>query len=374
MTDRQKGGGLAGVVAGDTAISSVGKKGLGLNYRGYSIYDLAEYTEFEEVAYLLIYGKLPTAQELAGYRSRLVSMRDLPKSLKTVLEHLPPSGHPMDVLRTGCSTLGTVEPETKERNQYLIADRLLACFPSMLLYWYHFHEKGKRIALDSGEQGLAGHFLTLLHGRPPGDLMRKAINASLILYAEHEFNASAFSARVTASTLSDFYSAITSAIGTLRGPLHGGANEAAMRMISGFCSVEEAEDGILQMLAVKKKIMGFGHRVYREGDPRTPVIKEWAKRLAETTGEKLVYQLSERVEEVVWREKKLFPNLDFYSATVYHLCGIPTYMFTPIFVFARTSGWSAHVMEQRANNRLIRPIADYTGPEPKAYLPIEKRG
>jgi 2-methylcitrate synthase len=370
----QKRGGLEGIIAGETAISAVGKEGIGLTYRGYSIYDLAAHSSFEEVAYLLIYGKLPSFGELREYQSRLRAMRGLPEELRTILECLPASSHPMDVLRTGCSTLGTLEPETRERTQYEIADRLIACFPSMLLYWYLFHEKGERVALDTGEQTTAGHFLALLHGGSPGDLMQRAINASLVLYAEHEFNASAFSARVTSSTLSDFYSAITSAIGTLRGQLHGGANEAAMRMISSFCSADEAEQGVLRMLAQKKRIMGFGHRVYKQADPRTPVVKEWAKRLASSTGEELIYEISERIEAVMKREKNLFANLDFYSAAVYHLCGIPTYMFTPVFVFARTSGWAAHVIEQRANNRLIRPVADYIGPEPRPYVPVEKRG
>ncbi len=369
----QRRGGLEGVVAGETAISTVGKQGIGLTYRGYSIYDLAAHASFEEVAYLLIYGKLPSFKELEKYQSRLGSMRGLPEELRTILEYLPASSHPMDVLRTGCSVLGSLEPEARDRTQYEIADRLIACFPSMLLYWYHFHEKSRRITLETGERTAAGHFLALLHGRSSQELMKKAINSSLVLYAEHEFNASTFSARVTSSTLSDFYSAITSAIGTLRGPLHGGANEAAMRMISGFCSADEAEQGVLQMLAEKKRIMGFGHRVYKQADPRTPVIKEWAKSLAASTGEKAVYEISERIEAVMKREKNLFPNLDFYSAAVYHLCEIPTYMFTPVFVFARTAGWAAHIIEQRANNRLIRPVADYIGPEPRPYVPIEER-
>jgi 2-methylcitrate synthase len=365
--------GLAGVIAGETEISTVGKEGLGLNYRGYSVYDLAEQASFEEVAYLLIQGKLPNAGELESCRQRLIAMRGLPEELKDILEGLPGSAHTMDVLRTGCSALGTMEPETTESDQRRIAERLLAVFPYMLLYWFHFHRKGRRISHESGEPDMAGHFLYLLHGRPPVELHRRAINASLVLYAEHEFNASTFSARVTASTLSDFYSAVTSAIGTLRGPLHGGANEEAMKMICRFSSPDEAEAGVLQMLARREKVMGFGHRVYKQADPRTPIIKEWSRTLSRERGDTRIFPISERIEAVMAREKGLFPNLDFYSASAYHLCGIPTPLFTPLFVFARISGWAAHIIEQRKDNKLIRPSADYIGPLPRAYLPIETR-
>ena len=364
--------GLEGVIAGTTAISTVGKKGRGLSYRGYSIEDLAQKATFEEVAHLLIHGTLPDRETLAQFRNRLIALRSLPPQLKTVLEQLPASAHPMDVLRTGCSALGAIEPEASSVEQLRVAERLLASFPSMLLHWHH-HHAGSRELPDSGEESLAGHFLALLHGQKPNELQRRAVDASLILYAEHEFNASTFSARVTASTLSDFYSAITSAIGTLRGPLHGGANEEAMRLISRFGSPDQAETGILEMLARKEKIMGFGHRVYTEMDPRSPVIKKWAHKLSEASGDMLLYRVSERIENVMRSEKRLFPNLDFYSATVYHLCGIPTNMFTPLFVFARIAGWSAHVIEQRAGNRLFRPIAEYVGPEPLAYRRVEER-
>ncbi|MEZ4600405.1 MAG: 2-methylcitrate synthase [Syntrophotaleaceae bacterium] len=365
--------GLAGIIAGDTVLSTVGKEGLGLNYRGYAITDLADRATFEEVAYLLLYGKLPNSQELESYRRKLVGLRRLPEGLRNLLEQLPASSHPMDVLRTGCSALGTMEPETSERPQDSVADRLLATFPAMLTYWYHFHKDGRRILTVSEEEGLAGHFLRLLHGTPAEESHRRAVEVSLILYAEHEFNASTFSARVTASTLSDFYSAVTSAIGTLRGPLHGGANEKAFNLIAPFTSAEDAENGIMAMLGRKEKIMGFGHRVYRKADPRSEIIKFWAEKLADESGDKVLFQVSERIEQVMKREKNLFPNLDFYSATVYHISGIPTEMFTPIFVFARTAGWSAHIMEQRAANKLIRPTAEYVGPAPRPFVPIDQR-
>ncbi|HEY4743308.1 MAG TPA: 2-methylcitrate synthase [Desulfuromonadaceae bacterium] len=365
--------GLEGVVAGETAISTVGKTGRGLSYRGYAINDLAEHAAFEEVAFLLIHGTLPNAGELARYRKRLAALRGLPEGLRTVLEQVPAKAHPMDVLRTGCSALGTMEPETADHGQHQVADRLLASFPSMLLYWYHFHRNGRRIATETGAEGLAGHFLTLLHGAAPQELHRRAVDVSLILYAEHEFNASTFSARVTASTLSDFHSAATAAIGTLRGPLHGGANEEAMRLIERFATPEEAEQGLMGMLERREKIMGFGHRVYKQADPRSAVIKQWSAKLCEAAGDMRLFCVSERIEEVMQREKGLFPNLDFYSASAYHLCGIPTPMFTPVFVFARIVGWSAHIIEQRSANKLFRPVAEYAGPEPRAYVPLGER-
>lgn len=367
--------GLAGVNAGQSSIATVGKEGLGLNYRGYSIDELAEHASFEEVAYLLIYGELPTKQELLNYTDKLISMRQMPDDLKLVLEHIPKDSHPMDVLRTACSMLGNLEPEAAFSQQYDIADRLLALFPAMLCYWYHFHNSNRKIELSNDETSIAGYFLQLLHQRDPTALERKVVDVSLILYAEHEFNASTFAARVTAATLSDFYSAITSAIGTLRGPLHGGANEAAMELIERFDSAEQAAQSLKDMLAKKEKIMGFGHRVYTKCDPRSDIIKAWSKKLSQDAlNKQILYQVSESIEDVMWQEKKLFPNLDFYSASAYHFCGIPTAMFTPIFVMSRVSGWAAHIIEQRENNRLIRPTSEYVGPEPRTYLPIEKRG
>ncbi|MDB6017728.1 MAG: methylcitrate synthase [Pedosphaera sp.] len=373
MSADKKPGGLAGIVAGETAISTVGKEGMGLTYRGYSINELAERATFEEVAYLLIYGKLPNGNELSAYRQRLISLRGLPAALKTALELLPASTNPMDVLRSGCSVLGCLEPEGPGRDQYQVADRLLAAFPSMLLYWLHFSKTGKRIETQTDDPTMAAHFLHLLQGKPADDLHVRAMDASLILYAEHEFNASTFSTRITISTLSDFYSAITSGIGTLRGPLHGGANEEAMALIQKFKTPDEAEAGLMAMLAKKELIMGFGHRVYKISDPRSGVIKDWAKKLAGVMGDQRIYPISERIEAVMWREKKLFPNLDFYSAAAYYFCGIPTPLFTPLFVISRTSGWAAHIMEQRGNNRLIRPTAEYTGPAPRPFVPIDKR-
>src|SRR3990170_2320797 len=365
--------GLAGVTAGQTAIASVGKQGKGLTYRGYSIHDLAEHSSFEEVAYLLIYGRLPRQTELGEYRMKLRGLRRLPASLKAVLEQIPRSTHPMDVMRTGCSMLGTLEPEGPGHDQIAVANRLTACFSAMLLYWHHFHASGKHIDTETDDETTAGHFLHLLHGKKPDELIRRAIDVSLILYAEHEFNASTFTARTIVSTLPDFYSAVTGAIGALRGPLHGGANEAAMELIEQFSTPDEAEKGILELIAAKKLIMGFGHRVYRISDPRSDIIKAWSKKLAEAAGDKRLYPVSERIEQVMRREKKLFPNLDFYSATAYHFCGVPTPIFTPLFVVSRITGWAAHIMEQRGDNRLIRPTADYIGPEPRPFVPISKR-
>lgn len=370
---KDKSAGLAGVIAGRTAIATVGKEGMGLTYRGYSIHDLAAQATFEEVAYLLIYGRLPNQKELDRYKNELRGMRDLPQGVKTTLEQVPGSAHPMDVMRTGCSVLGTIEPENESRDQIAVANRLLACFGSILLYWYHFHKQGKRLDLQTDDDCLAGHFPHLLHGKKPDELHRRAIDVSLILYAEHEFNASTFTARTIISTLPDFYSAVTGAIGALRGPLHGGANEAAMELIERFSTPDEADRGLMQMLQEKKLIMGFGHRVYRVSDPRSDIVKAWSKKLAEALGDKRLFPVSERIEQVMRREKNLFPNLDFYSATAYHFCGIPTSMFTPLFVVSRISGWAAHIIEQRADNRLIRPSAEYIGPAPRPLVPIAQR-
>lgn len=370
----KKTGGLAGVVAGESAIATVGQEGAGLNYRGYGIDELAAQGTFEEVAYLLVHGELPTTQELASYKDSLSTMRSIPASLKIVLEQTPGDAHPMDVMRTACSVLGTLEQERETNDQYRIANRLIAIFPSVLAYWHHFHRDGVRMDTMTDDDSVAGHFLHLLHGEKPSELHRRVVDVSLILYAEHEFNASTFAARVTTATLADFYSAVTSAIGTLRGPLHGGANEAAMELIEQFDSADAAETGLKEMLANKAKIMGFGHRVYTTSDPRSDIIKAWSKKLSEQAGDMKLYEVSERIEKVMWDEKKLFPNLDFYSASAYHLCGIPTNMFTPIFVMSRITGWAAHIIEQRSNNKLIRPTSEYTGPAQRAFVKIDKRG
>lgn len=368
-----KKGGLAGVVAGESAISTVGQGGYGLNYRGYSIGDLAAKASFEEVAYMLHYGYLPNQDELSQYVSKLMGLRHMPVILKNILKEIPKNAHPMDVLRTACSMLGTLESEKEFSQQFNIADRLLALFPGIICYWYAYHYYGEEIQEVTEETSLAGHFLTLLHGHSPDKMQREMMNVSLILYAEHEFNASTFAARVTAATLSDFYSAITSAIGTLRGSLHGGANEAAMELLEQFSSPEDAEEKLMLMLENKSTIMGFGHRVYKESDPRSDIIKNWSKKLSQAQNSDLLYRVSERVEMIMRREKKLFPNLDFYSASAYHYCDIPTSLFTPIFVMSRISGWAAHVFEQRADNRLIRPSSDYTGPAPREFIAIEDR-
>jgi len=366
--------GLRGVTAGRTAICSCGVEGMGLNYRGYDILELAEESTFEEVAYLLLRGELPNHKQLEVFKNHLKRLRGLPQELKDVLERIPKTAHPMDVMRTGCSMLGTLEPEADFKEQQNVADRLLAAFPSILMYWHQFAAHGKRINTDTDDDTLAGHLLHMLHGKKPRELHRRAMDVSLILYAEHEFNASTFAVRVATATLSDFYSAITAGIGTLRGPLHGGANEAAMALISRFKTPAEASKAVHAMLAKKEKIMGFGHAVYSKADPRNVVIKEWARELAEEAGNGELFEVSEAIEQVMWDEKKLFPNLDFYSASSYHLMGVPTPLFTPLFVCSRITGWAAHLMEQRADNRLIRPNAEYIGPPPRPYVAIERRG
>ncbi len=373
MSGSKKTGGLAGVTAGKTELCTVGKEGAGLTYRGYDIYDLANNACFEEVAYLLLHGKLPTRAELDAYVTKLKRLRGLPEELKKVLEMIPANAHPMDVQRTGVSFLGNIEPEGDFSNQADTADRLLACLPSMLLYWHRFHADGTRVDTEKDDDSVAGHFLHMLHDRPPSELHRKCLDTTLILYAEHEFNASTFTGRVITGTLSDMHSAVTGAIGALRGPLHGGANEAAMELIEKFSSAEEATAGVQRMLEHKELIMGFGHRVYTTSDPRNSVNKNMSKTLAEERGDMTLYDVSEAVEKVMWDEKKLFANADFFAASVYHFMGIPTYLFTPIFVCSRITGWAAHVMEQRADNKLIRPAADYVGPGLLEFVPIDDR-
>ncbi|MGL4475572.1 MAG: bifunctional 2-methylcitrate synthase/citrate synthase [Shewanella sp.] len=374
MTDKKlSGAGLRGQSAGDTALSTVGVSGSGLTYRGYDIKDLAANTTFEEVAYLILYGELPTVSQLKDYRTKLKGLRGLPQALKEVLERIPASAHPMDVMRTGCSMLGNLEPEHDFSQQSQVADRLLAAFPSIICYWYRFSHDGVRINTETDDEQIGAHFLHLLHDRRPLDLHVAAMDASLILYAEHEFNASTFTARVCASTLSDMHSCVTGAIGSLRGPLHGGANEAAMELIETMTDASDAKAKLMGMLERKDKIMGFGHAIYRESDPRNAIIKVWSQKLAAEYGDARLYDVSVACEELMWEQKKLFCNADFFHASAYHFMGIPTKLFTPIFVCSRLTGWAAHVMEQRSNNRIIRPSADYVGVAPRTVIAIENR-
>jgi 2-methylcitrate synthase len=367
------GAGLRGQVAGETALCTVGKTGTGLTYRGYDISELADKASFEEVAHLLLYGHLPNQLELDAYVSKIKKLRSLPDALKDVLERIPASAHPMDVMRTGCSMLGNLETEESFVEQDAAIDRLVAILPSIICYWYRFSHEGLRIETALDDDSVGGHFLHMLAGETPNKLFTDVMNVSLILYAEHEFNASTFTARVCASTLSDMHSCVTAAIGSLRGPLHGGANEAAMEMIERWSSPEQAETELLGMLERKEKVMGFGHAIYSESDPRNTIIKQWAEKLANHVGDSVLYPVSVRCEEVMWREKKLFCNADFFHASAYHFMGIPTKLFTPIFVMSRVTGWAAHIKEQRANNRIIRPSADYIGPETSAWLDIAQR-
>lgn len=373
--------GLRGISAGRTAICTCGHEGRGLDYRGYSIETLAEKSSFEETAWLLMRGELPTAAELSAFQTRLAAKRGLPTQVRRMLEDIPPTAHPMDVMRCACSMLGTLETETENfSNQQETAERLLAFFPAALAYWHRFVRHGERIETDAAPAdsdstagGFAASLLSMLLGKPPNAETARAMDVSLILYAEHEFNASTFTGRVVAATLSDFYSAVTAAIGALRGPLHGGANEAAMALISKFSSPQEARDGILSMLAKKEKIMGFGHAVYSVCDPRNAVIKEISRRLSAGHADEKMFAVSEAIEQTMMEQKKLFPNLDFYSASAYHFMGIETPLFTPLFVISRISGWAAHVLEQRADNRLIRPNAEYVGPASRPYKTMAER-
>lgn len=369
----KKAQGLAGVVAGDSEICLCGSKDESLLYRGYRIQDLAKYASFEEVAWLLLRGELPSALQLKEYRDKLRKHRDLPQGLKEILEKIPANATMMDVLRTGVSALGHFEPETESKERFTIPDRLIGCMGSILLYWALYHSTGTAPNLNTPEESLAGHILYLILGKSPKKIQLESLNASLILYAEHEFNASTFTVRTIASTLSDIYSAICGGIGALRGPLHGGANEFAIELIESFTTPEQAEKGVLKMLDEKKLIMGFGHRVYTTSDPRSMIIKEWAKKLCLDLNDKEVFPIAETIEKLMWNKKKLFPNLDFYSAIAYRFSGIPTPMFTPLFVMARIAGWSTHLLEQRDHNKLIRPLSNYTGLNSREWIPMEKR-
>lgn len=375
MADKKMvGAGLRGHIAGETALCTVGKTGTGLTYCGYDITELAEQTIFEEVAHLILYGHLPDSNELARYKLKLCSLRPLPDALKKMLELIPKDAAPMEVMRTGCSMLGNLEPESDFSEQQQVADRLLAALPVIICYWYCYSHLGKRVDETKVQSDtVGGCFLELLQGQSPSALHERVMSVSLILYAEHEFNASTFTARICASTLSDFYSCITAAIGSLRGPLHGGANEEAMALMERFQSPEEAHAGVLAMLAKKEKIMGFGHAIYRDSDPRSNIIKQHALALAKATKGENLYAIAETIEGLLWNEKKLFPNADFFHAPAYHFMGIPTKLFTPIFVCSRVAGWSAHIMEQRSNNRIIRPSADYIGPEARKVTPLASR-